>query len=157
MEARVTQKERMYFLGMEEVFASAADHDADLVMFRRYMPQASAFGKYAIDDALYALGRDREDGSCIYMVGRRVEEMSSIPDDLPDASVYRSIPASAYVEIKTTPRELGVVEQSKMKEWLENHPAYRMHPDTVGVEYYPQECEGVDGEMWTWYPIVPVR
>jgi len=157
MEAGVTEKEEMFFLGMEEAFASAADHDADLVMFKRFMPQASVFEKYAVDDALYALGRNREDGSCTYMVGRRVEEMSAIPEDLPEGSVYRSIPASAYVEIKTTPRELGIEEQSKTKRWFEQHTEYQVHPEAVGVECYPQECKSADDGMWTWYPVVPAR
>ena len=157
MEANVTQKEEMFFIGMEEVFACVADHDADLVMFKRFMPRAATFEKYATDDALYALGKDREDGSCTYMVGKRVEAMSQIPEDLPDGSVYRTIPSSAYVEIRTTPRELGIEEQRKMKRWFEEHPEYHVHPDAVGVEYYPPECHGADGTMWTWYPIVPAQ
>jgi predicted transcriptional regulator YdeE len=157
MEANVTEKEQMFFLGMGEVFRSAADHDADLVMFKQYMPHASDFEQHAIDSALYAVGRTREDGSCTYMVGRRVAAMQAIPGDVPSNSTYTSIPASTYVEIKTTPRELGAVEQSKTKRWFEKHPEYRVHPDAVGVEYYPQDCQGADDEMWTWYPIVPAQ
>lgn len=157
METNVTEKEQMFFLGMGEVFRSAAEHDADLVMFKRFMPHASAFEKHALDNGLYAVGRTREDGSCTYMVGRRVAEMKTIPKDVPGNSTYTSIPASTYVEIRTTPRELGAEEQRKTGKWFEEHPEYQVHPDAVGVEYYPLECRSADDTMWTWYPIVPAR
>ncbi|MDP7360178.1 MAG: hypothetical protein QF828_17380 [Pseudomonadales bacterium] len=81
--------------------------------------------------------------------------MSAIPEDLPDDSVYRSIPASDHVEIKATPRELVLEEQREVKRWCDEHSEYHVHPEAVGVEYYPQECRSADDGMWTWYPVVP--
>ena len=153
MDASVTDREEMFLLGVEEVFAPGAHFDAEAVMFQRFAPKADVFAKYATDPALYALAENRRDGSSAYMVARRVEPVDALPPGLPADAVVRRLPASRYVDIKTTPRELGPEADDKIVRWLTAHPECREDRWAPQVEFYPPSCADADDVMWVWVPL----
>ncbi len=154
MEARVIKKDEMHFLGLEDVFASVADFDPDPVMFRRFIPQAAAFAPYGTDEVLYALGRTFEDGTCSYMVARRVEKLATIPSGVPDETILKTVSPSIYAEIKTTPKELGARAEEKVKKWLNGQEEYDRNLEGFEIECYPPDCKSAEDEMYLWIPLL---
>ena len=154
MEAKITEKGGMHFLGLEDKMLDDA-FDPNPVWFERFIPQVGAFSEHAADanEGLYALLTNHGDRTSTYMVAVRIEKVNGIPGNMPSGSVFAFVPPSSYLEIRTTPRELGAPAVGKVQNWLETHIDYERDAEGVRFEYYPPACQSGDDEMYVWVPL----
>ena len=148
MSPQFIELEEQTYLGMSKTYPSVEKFDPEEVFFKLFIPNLVLFKKYAVDENLYAFPIDNGDGSFTYLAGCKVKKMDAVPDHLPDGSVLHIVPAGKYLQLGTTPHELGKIAEEKLAKWFAAHPEHIPDPAMRETEVYPPECTSSNSLCW---------
>lgn len=138
MDAKITEKDAFWVMGLQEVFTEEnEDHEG---LWKRFMTHHDTIAPLRTDEAYYGVYFDTElDGKHALdcLAGMTVEPT----DDVPEGLTLRCVPASTFAVFECTVPTIHDTWGKVFGEWLPES-GYEEDPESANFDRYPPGCKG---------------